>query len=93
MKKLSYLALLFVAALMTNCDTNDDTFYKTIYVEGGNNIVTFPPQTTYNVGDYLYVKADLARYIPNREKPICWIFTEQPEMLLNLYFLMSLNEK
>jgi hypothetical protein len=64
MKKLSYIALLLVAGLFTNCDTNDDTFYKTIYVEGGNNIVTFQPQTTYNVGVYLYVKADLARYIP-----------------------------
>jgi hypothetical protein len=64
MKKLSYIALLFVATLFTNCDTNDDTFYKTIYVEGSNNIVTFPATTTYNVGDYFYVNADLARYIP-----------------------------
>lgn len=64
MKKLSYIALLFVATLFTNCDTNDDTFYKTIYVEAGNTIVTFPNTTTYNVGDYLYVQADIARYLP-----------------------------
>jgi len=63
MKKLSYLALLFVAVLFSSCDTNDDTFYKTIYVEGDNQIVTFPSTTTYNVGDYFYVNADLARYI------------------------------
>ncbi|MBP6557255.1 MAG: hypothetical protein KAX93_01010 [Flavobacterium sp.] len=64
MKKLSYITLLFVAVIFSNCDTNDDTFYKTIYVEGGNNIVTFQPQATYNIGDYFYVNADLARYIP-----------------------------
>ena len=64
MKKLSYFPLLFVAALFTNCDTDDDTFYKTIYVEGNNNIVTFPATTTYNVGDYFYVTADIDRYIP-----------------------------
>ncbi|MFN3968362.1 hypothetical protein [Flavobacterium sp.] len=64
MKKLSYLALLFFATLFTRCDTNDDTFYKTIYVEAGNNIVTFPAATLYNVGDYLYVQADIPRYMP-----------------------------
>lgn len=64
MKKLSYLALLFVATLFTNCDTNDDTFYKTIYVEGDNTIVTISPQTTYSVGDYFYVEANIPRYIP-----------------------------
>lgn len=64
MKKLSYIALLFVSTLFTNCDTNDDTFYKTIYVEAGNTLVTFPNTTTYNVGDYLYVQADIARYLP-----------------------------
>lgn len=64
MKKLHYAALLFVGLLFSNCDTNDDDFYKTIYVEGGNNIVRIETQSTYTVGDYLYVKADLARYIP-----------------------------
>lgn len=63
MKKLSYFALLFVAVLSTNCDTDDDTFYKTIYVEGDNNIVTFPATTTYNVGDYFNVTANIDRYI------------------------------
>ncbi len=63
MKKLPYIALLFVA-LFTGCDTNDDTFYKTIYVEGGNTLVTFPAATAYNVGDYFYVNADIPRYIP-----------------------------
>jgi hypothetical protein len=64
MKKLSYIALLFVVALFTNCDTNDDTFYKTIYVDGGNDIVTFPATTTYNVGDFFNVSANINRYIP-----------------------------
>lgn len=64
MKKIHYIALLFVGLLFSNCDTNDDDFYKTIYVEGGNNIVRIETQSSYNVGDYLYVKADLARYIP-----------------------------
>ena len=63
MKKLSYLALVLVSVLFTNCDTNDDTFYKTIYVEAGNNIVTFPSTASYNVGDFLYVQADIPRYI------------------------------
>lgn len=63
MKKLSYIALLFVATLFSNCDTNDDTFYKTIYVEAGNNIVTFPAQTNYAVGDFLYVEAAIPRYL------------------------------
>ena len=64
MKKLSYLALLFVSFLLANCDTNDDTFYKTIYLEAGNNIVTFPATATYNVGDYFNVQADIPRYMP-----------------------------
>jgi hypothetical protein len=64
MKKLHLIVLLFVGLLVSNCDTNDDDFYKTIYVEGGNNIVRIETQSNYNVGDYLYVKADLARYIP-----------------------------
>lgn len=64
MKKLSYLALLFVAVLFNSCDTDDDTFYKAIYVEGDNNIVTFPATTTYNVGDYFYLTVDIDRYIP-----------------------------
>lgn len=64
MKNLSYFALLFIAVFTSGCDTNDDTFYKTIYVEGANDIVTFQPQTTFNVGDYFVVKADIARYIP-----------------------------
>ena len=64
MKKLSYITLLLVALLNASCDTNDDTFYKTIYVEGGNNIVTIQTQPSYTLGDYLYIKADLSRYIP-----------------------------
>lgn len=64
MKKLSYILLVFAAVLTTSCDTNDDTFYKTIYVEGGSSIVQIQTQPSYNVGDYLYVTADLARYIP-----------------------------
>lgn len=64
MKKLAYLFLVFVAVFFAGCDTNDDTFYKTIYVEGGNNIVRIQTQSSYSVGDYLYVTADLSRYIP-----------------------------
>ncbi|WP_284652573.1 hypothetical protein [Flavobacterium terrisoli] len=69
MKKLSYIALLLVTGLFTGCDTNDDTFYKTIYVEGNNTIVTFSPQTTYTVGDYFYVNADINRYIDEPGHP------------------------
>ncbi len=63
MKKIKYFIqftlLLFV---LTNCNTNDDGFYNTVYLHGAKNLVSIKTEDQYNVGDYLYVSADFSRY-------------------------------
>jgi hypothetical protein len=52
--------------LVTNCNTNDDGFYQNVFFEA-NNLVTIQTQTTYSVGDYLYIDADFSRYLPDNQ--------------------------
>lgn len=63
MKTIKYFTLytLFLLVL-TNCNTNDDGFYNTVYLHDAKNLVSIKTADKYNVGDYLYVFADFSRY-------------------------------
>lgn len=64
MKKLFYIVLFSSSFLFNSCVTNDDGFYHNVYLEA-NDLVTIETQTSYNVGDYLYIDADFSRYLPD----------------------------
>lgn len=63
MKKVAYIFLLFAISIFTGCDTNDDGFYNTVYIDA-SNLVTFSNQTDYVTGDYFFVDANIPRLLP-----------------------------
>jgi hypothetical protein len=64
MKNIFYTILVSSSFLFTSCDTNDDGFYHNVFVEA-NNLVTIQTQSSYSVGDYLFITADFSRYLPD----------------------------
>ncbi|TBX68380.1 hypothetical protein EZL74_08700 [Flavobacterium silvisoli] len=62
MKKIKYILLVAVALLLSNCDTNDDGFYSTVYVNVPHLVSIAPHTSNYTVGEKLYVTADFSRY-------------------------------
>lgn len=62
MKEIKKLLILMVILIATSCDTNDDGFYKNIFIDVPN-LVTIETQNNYNVGDYLYVSANFYRIL------------------------------
>ena len=63
MKKIKYFILFTILLfVLTNCNTNDDGFYNTVYLHNAKNLVAIKTEDQYNVGDYLYVSADFSRY-------------------------------
>ncbi|MCF6131976.1 hypothetical protein [Flavobacterium wongokense] len=65
MKKLHYIALIAVAFLFADCDTNDDGFYNNVYAEVPNLVAMDAHSNTYTVGEKLYLSADFSRYLPD----------------------------
>ncbi|WP_264521298.1 hypothetical protein [Flavobacterium sp. N1994] len=63
MKKLKYIALITIALLVTNCNTNDDGFYNNAFVNVPNLVAIEAHTPTYNVGEKLYVNANFSRYL------------------------------
>jgi hypothetical protein len=59
-----------MALLLSNCDTNDDGFYNTVYVDIPHLVTIDPHSTTYTVGEKLYVNADFSRYQDENGKPL-----------------------
>jgi hypothetical protein len=70
MKKLNYILLISMALMLSNCDTNDDGFYNTVYVDVPHLVSIDPHSTTYTVGEKLYVTADFSRYQNENGKPL-----------------------
>ena len=64
MKKLHYIALIAVAFLFSNCDTDDDGFYNNVFADVPNLVVMDAHPNTYTVGEKLYLSADFSRYLP-----------------------------
>lgn len=63
MKKIKYIALLIVAFLVSNCDTNDDGFYNNVFIDVPNLVSIESLSSTYTVGQKLYVNADFSRIL------------------------------
>lgn len=63
MKKLHYIALIALAFLVSDCDTDDDGFYNNVYVDVPNLVIMDAHSTTYTVGEKLYLQADFSRYL------------------------------
>lgn len=63
MKKLHYIALIAIAFLLSNCDTDDDGFYNNVFVDATNLVTLDAHANTYTVGENLYVNADFSRYL------------------------------
>jgi hypothetical protein len=62
MKKIKYIVLASIALLLSNCDTNDDGFYNSVFVDVPHLVSIDPHSSTYTVGEKLYVNADFSRY-------------------------------
>lgn len=62
MTKFRYIFLLIISLSLTNCDTDDDGFYNTVYIDLDNLLTIEPHSTTYNVGEYLRIMADFSRF-------------------------------
>jgi hypothetical protein len=62
MKKIKYIVLASMALLLSNCDTNDDGFYNTVYIDVPHLVTIDPHSSTYTVGEKLYVNADFSQY-------------------------------
>jgi hypothetical protein len=65
MKKLHYIALIALAFLVSNCDTDDDGFYNNVFVDIPGLVTMDPHSTNYTVGEKLYLNADFSRYLPD----------------------------
>lgn len=63
MKKLQYIALMAVAFLVSNCDTDDDGFYNNVFIDVPNLVVMDAHPNTYTVGEKLFISADFSRYL------------------------------
>lgn len=61
MTKFRYILFLGICLLLTNCDTNDDGFYNTVYVDLDNLVTIESHPSTYNVGEHLRIMADFSR--------------------------------
>jgi len=70
MKTIKYIVLISFAFLLSNCDTNDDGFYNTVYVDIPHLVTIEPHSTTYTVGEKLYVSAAISRYQDENGKPL-----------------------
>jgi len=70
MKKLRYFALGIAALLISSCD-DEDGFYNEKYVDAVN-LVEIAAEPDYAVGDYIYVTADISRYLaePGFDTPL-----------------------
>ena len=62
MTKFKYIFLLIISFSLTNCDTDDDGFYNTVYIDLDNIVTIEPHSTTYAVGEYLRIMADFSRF-------------------------------
>jgi hypothetical protein len=63
MKKLQYIALMAIAFLVSDCDTDDDGFYNNVFIDVPNLVVMDAHSNTYAVGEKLYISADFSRYL------------------------------
>lgn len=61
MKLLKYTAVLAIAMLFSNCNTNDDGFYNSLFLDT-SNLVEIETQPSFTVGDKIYVNANFSRY-------------------------------
>ncbi len=61
MKLLKYTCLLALSLLFSNCNTNDDGFYNSLFLDS-SNLVAIATQSSFSVGDKIYVNANFSRY-------------------------------
>ena len=61
MKKFRYIFLLALPLLLTNCDTNDDGFYNSVFADLPNLVSIEAHATTYTIGEKLRIIADFSR--------------------------------
>ena len=61
MKLLKYTAILALSLLFSNCNTNDDGFYNSLFLDS-TNLVQIETHPTFTVGDNIYLNADFSRY-------------------------------
>jgi hypothetical protein len=64
MKKIQYLALLLLALLLSNCDTNDDGFYLNKFMDASGLVTIVPHSSTYALNEKLFVKVNIPRLLP-----------------------------
>lgn len=64
MKKAHYLALLLLALLVSNCDTNDDGFYLNKFMDANGLVTIAPHASTYAINEKLYIKVNIPRLLP-----------------------------
>ncbi|HEX9979169.1 MAG TPA: hypothetical protein VGB50_01230 [Flavobacterium sp.] len=68
MKNLRYFLPAFAALfLAASCDSNDDGFYNTKYINA-QNLATIETLPEYSVGDVLYVEAFIPNLLPEPEQ-------------------------
>ncbi len=70
MKNIKYIVLITVSLLFSNCNTNDDGFYNSVYLNGANLVTIEPHASTYAVGEKLYINADFPRYFDESGHPL-----------------------
>jgi hypothetical protein len=70
-KKFKYIFPVF-ALLFLACDSDDDGFYNTVYVQSQELMTIENPSATYNVGDVIQVSANIPRLLdePGMAEPL-----------------------
>ena len=68
MKTIYFILILAISLFITtSCNTNDDNFYNTVYLNYPNVVIIDTPPS-YQMNDYLRVKADFSRFVPEENQ-------------------------
>jgi hypothetical protein len=92
MKKFKYIfpafALLFLA-----CDSDDDGFYNTVYVQAAELMTIENPAAVYNIGDVIQFEAHIPRLLnePGQAEPLDIIETTNADSFQFSFLVEKLN--
>jgi hypothetical protein len=90
--KLKYI-IPFLALFLLACDSDDDGFYNTVYIQATDLMTIQNPSATYNVGDVIGIEAAIPRLFdePGQTEPLDILQTTNADNFQFAFLLERLN--